>query len=180
MKQKVVVPYDQNWPNHFERICSFLGRVDEKGAISIEHIGSTSIPGMAAKPIIDIDVIIEEGTFHEIKNYLETIGYVHEGDKGLKGREAFDGKSIGAGLSYHHLYVGLLDNYHIKKHLSFRNYLIKNPCLVTKVGAYKINLAESMEQDRKAYQLEKEKSPFIQNIADAAYAEGDFSLLYKT
>ena len=85
----VVVEYDKNWPSDFEKIKKEIEKAIVEPAV-IEHVGSTSIPGMKAKPIIDIDVGLNNwADFEKVKKALAEIGYEHEGDKGITGREAF-------------------------------------------------------------------------------------------
>nr|MCR5695084.1 GrpB family protein [Clostridia bacterium] len=94
-KHVVVLPYDEQWKQDFlmikNELISALGQL----AMRIEHVGSTSVEGLSAKPIIDIDVVIKDYTvLEEVISALGAIGYRHEGDLGIAGREAFkyDGK----------------------------------------------------------------------------------------
>ena len=103
----VVVPYDERWARDFEAIASEIRDALGELAIDIVHVGSTSVPGLSAKPIIDIDVVIRDYTsFDAVVSALKALGYYHEGDLGIAGREAFgyEGKSH---LRAHHLYVCL-------------------------------------------------------------------------
>jgi GrpB-like predicted nucleotidyltransferase (UPF0157 family) len=113
---------DKKWAAEFEKIkselASFLGDL----AISIEHVGSTSVPGLWAKPIIDIDIVIENDLFEAVKEKLAAIGYFHVGDLGIAEREAFDYKSKNH-LMEHHLYVCEKDSGELRRHLTFRNHL---------------------------------------------------------
>jgi GrpB-like predicted nucleotidyltransferase (UPF0157 family) len=85
----IIEEYNENWIKQFNQIKNILEENLSK-IIKIEHIGSTAIVGMCAKPIIDIDIIIENtNDFEKIKNELEAVGYSHNGDQGIKGREAF-------------------------------------------------------------------------------------------
>jgi len=90
MKQIVVVDYDHTWPAVFEtlraRIVTGLG----EAAADIEHVGSTAVPGLAAKPVIDLDVIVRTPSAvpHTISQ-LAALGYEHRGQLGIEGREAF-------------------------------------------------------------------------------------------
>jgi GrpB-like predicted nucleotidyltransferase (UPF0157 family) len=86
----VIVDYDPSWPATFEqlrdRLAATLGRL----AVAIEHVGSTAVPGLAAKPIIDLDVVIADRIdLPAVIQRLRTLGYLHEGDLGVPGREAF-------------------------------------------------------------------------------------------
>jgi GrpB-like predicted nucleotidyltransferase (UPF0157 family) len=89
-KHVVVLPYDDQWKQDFQKIRSEL--IDALGrlTIGIEHVGSTSVQGLSAKPIIDIDVVIKDySQWDAVKSALEKIGYRHEGNLGIIGREAF-------------------------------------------------------------------------------------------
>lgn len=81
MKKVIVVPYDKKWKHEFERIKVELLYVLGNYVIAIEHVGSTSVEGLAAKPIIDIDVVIKDyNSFEAVKKQLSGIGYIYEGD----------------------------------------------------------------------------------------------------
>lgn len=84
----IVEEYNPEWKNAFELIKNELLTVLNGKIDSIEHVGSTSVEGLAAKPIIDIDIVIDNN-FEEVKKALESIGYIYEGDLGIRGREAF-------------------------------------------------------------------------------------------
>lgn len=126
MKTKYVIVEDYNpkWKDEFKSIENELLSVLSGKIISIEHVGSTSVEGLAAKPIIDIDVVIDQN-FEEVKKSLERIGYMHEGDLGIAGREAFNYENK-PHLMLHHLYVCNKDNEELFRHITFRNYLRKH------------------------------------------------------
>ena len=161
-KHVVVLPYDEQWKQNFIMIKDELASAVGQLAMRIEHVGSTSVPGLAAKPVIDIDVVIEDqGCFENVKAALETIGYHHEGDLGIPGREAFkyDGKDH---LRKHHLYVCSKDAAELKRHISFRDYLRAHPEAVEEYGRIKIEGAELYPYDIDRYI--EHKSPFIEGI----------------
>lgn len=123
----VVVEYVKEWPQDFLKIKTELQKAITVMS-NIQHVGSTSIPGMKAKPIIDIDVGLKNwGNFENVKSKLATIGYEYEGDRGITGREAFcrNGKVQNKILDNidHHLYVCSVDNEEYKRHILFRDYL---------------------------------------------------------
>lgn len=126
MKTKYVIVEDYNpkWKDEFKSIENELLSVLSGKIISIEHVGSTSVEGLAAKPIIDIDVVIDQN-FEEVKKSLECIEYMHEGDLGIAGREAFNYENK-PHLMLHHLYVCNKDNEELFRHITFRNYLRKH------------------------------------------------------
>ena len=119
----VVVPYDNNWKLQFEAIRAEIQAALGELALSIEHVGSTSVEGLSAKPIIDIDVVIEdESKLQAVIEKLAGIGYEHEGNLGIVCREAF-GYTGKEHLQNHHLYVCTKDSPELKRHLTFRDYL---------------------------------------------------------
>ncbi|MFA9465696.1 MAG: GrpB family protein [Velocimicrobium sp.] len=125
-KKVIVLEYDDKWKENFNRIKKELEAVLKKLPISIEHVGSTSVVGLAAKPIIDIDIIIKNNSdLEEAIKRLSTIGYIHEGNLGIKNREAFryEGKEH---LQVHHIYVCPENSEELKRHIIFRDYLRKN------------------------------------------------------
>lgn len=103
MTDRIVVSgYDPQWPERFEDLRQLLAPHVAGLALSIEHVGSTAVPGCAAKPIIDLDIVVsEEAAMPELIFRLAGQGYQHEGDLGIQGREAF--QSPPAGFE-HHLY----------------------------------------------------------------------------
>ena len=85
-----VISYQSEWPRLFEELrCAAveaLAGID----VAVEHVGSTSVPGLAAKPVIDIDIILPQWErFGEVVRRLGTLGFAHRGDLGIPGREAF-------------------------------------------------------------------------------------------
>lgn len=122
-KKVMVVPYNSTWSCEYEKIKQELLPVIGEYIIAIEHVGSTSVNGLSAKPIIDIDIVIPNyDCFEMIAEILSEIGYQHEGNLGIKDREAF--KYIDkAHLMKHHLYVCPKDSEELKRHLVFRDYL---------------------------------------------------------
>ena len=104
-RKVVVLPYDVAWQSAFEKIKGEIKESIGDLIIGIEHVGSTSVEGMSAKPCIDIDVIIKDYTaFATVVESLRGIGYIHEGDLGIKDREAFK-YTDKPHLMMHHLYV---------------------------------------------------------------------------
>ena len=125
-----IVNYNEKWPDDFLKIKEELLKMLTVPC-QVQHVGSTSIPGMKAKPIIDIDVGLDNwADFEVVKKALGEIGYEHEGDRGIKGREAFgrNGSVYNAILDSidHHLYVCSFDNEEYKRHILFRDYLRKH------------------------------------------------------
>ena len=147
----VVVPYDEKWKLCFEEIAEELRAALDQLALSIEHVGSTSVPGLAAKPIIDIDVVIEDASkLPAVVDALAKIGYQHEGNLGIPGREAFgyEGKTH---LMEHHLYVCQKNSPELRRHLSFRDYLRGHPEAVKEYSRIKEEAARLFPHDIDGY-----------------------------
>ena len=131
------MPYDKAWKSAFEEIKREIELVIGDLIIGIEHVGSTSVEGLSAKPIIDIDVVIKDySVFATVVQKLETIGYIHEGDLGIKDREAFK-YSNKPHLQKHHLYVCPQYSEELHRHVTFRDYLKNNREAVKKYSLVK-------------------------------------------
>ena len=163
MKKHVVVhSYEKTWADDFEAIRDELNTVLKDLVLRIEHVGSTSVEGLSAKPIIDIDVVIENRErLPEVIAALQKLGYSHEGDQGIPGREAFkyEGKEH---LRKHHLYVCAQDSEELRRHIAFRDYLRSHPDAVAEYSRIKEEGAELYPWDIDKYI--EHKSPFIESI----------------
>ena len=150
-KRVVVVPYDEAWKNAFEEIKTEIEAEIGALIIGIEHVGSTSVEGMSAKPCIDIDVIIKDySAFGEIVRKLGSIGYIHEGDLGIKDREAFK-YADKPHLMTHHLYVCPRDSEELHRHIAFRDFLRKNPEAVKEYSMVKEKAAALFPNEIEQY-----------------------------
>ncbi|MDR0898585.1 MAG: GrpB family protein [Oscillospiraceae bacterium] len=160
----VVIPWQSTWPEAFLQIKGELETALAGAALAIEHVGSTAVPGLAAKPIIDIDIVIEADAFETVKQRLAAIGYAHTGDQGIPGREAFHytGKEH---LMPHHLYACPKDSPELRRHLALRDCLRANPALRDQYSQVKIALAEQHPHDINAYI--DGKSSLVQEIYKA-------------
>ena len=123
----VVLSYDEGWKKAFEDIKAELLAALGDCIEGIEHVGSTAVEGMSAKPCIDVDVVIaDDSVFDTVVRRLNAIGYMHEGDLGIKGREAFC-YSDKPHLLKHHLYVCPQSSEELHRHITFRDFLRENP-----------------------------------------------------
>ena len=162
VRKVIVVPYDPQWKVEFEKIKAYIEKPIKNSIVGIEHVGSTSVEGLSAKPIIDLDVIIEDdGKFEAVKKHLEALGYSHEGDQGIKGREAFRYKDR-QGRMAHHLYVCTKDSEELKRHLLFRDHLRAHREDRERYSAVKLQAAEKFPTDIDRY-IEN-KSAVIEDI----------------
>ncbi|MFN3299876.1 MAG: GrpB family protein [Sediminibacterium sp.] len=159
----LIHPYSADWNSHFNDIKSLLDEALQRLDYSIEHVGSTAVPGLAAKPIIDIDIVFNDpSTFPLIKQALELIGYFHNGNQGIEDREVFkrEGTSQEDVLDTikHYLYVCSADSPALKRHLITRDYLRNNEWAKTEYQQMKYALAEKAGQEQKKYAALKEET----------------------
>lgn len=161
--------YDSHWPVLFRKEKQLLeSRLVQQSMLGIHHIGSTAIPGMPAKPIIDILISVRSVdraklTFPEI---LDKVGYDYWYDNPKKDRLFFV-KGLpprGTGRT-HHIHVYENDEL-VKDHLTFRDCMREAPDEASKYAKLKQALAEKFAQDREAYT--DAKSDFISSILDKA------------
>lgn len=158
----VVLPYDAKWKIHYEEIKEELEKVLYKLIVRIEHVGSTSVEGLSAKPIIDIDIVIKDYSIVDsVKEKLEEIGYIHEGNLGIKDREAFkyDSKPH---LLTHHIYVCPEYSNELKRHITFRDYLRKDKISREAYSQVKIKAAILFPTQIEKYG--EYKTPIIEQI----------------
>ena len=172
MKKVIVVSYDENWQAEFEQIRDELVVALGELIIDIEHVGSTAVPWLCAKPIIDIDVVIKDyNVFETVKSSLAEIGYVHEGDLGIKDRHAFkyDGKPH---LMRHHLYVCPKYSEELKRHIAFRDYLRGNQADRKWYDTVKMQAAKRYPDDIESYMIAK--SSCIVEILEKCCSGADY------
>ena len=150
-RKVVVLTYDVAWKTAFEKIINEIEAEIGDLIIGIEHVGSTSVEGMSAKPCIDIDVIIKDySVFGEVVRKLGAIGYIHEGDLGIKDREAFK-YADKPHLMTHHLYVCPRDSEELHRHIAFRDFLRKNPEAVKEYSMVKEKAAALFPDEIEQY-----------------------------
>ena len=149
MRTIVVVDYDSTWPKAFEQLRSNIWPAVADFALAVEHVGSTSVPGLAAKPVIDISAVVSnEADVSVAIERLATLGYVHRGNLGVEGREAFDSPHA---LPAHHLYVCPSDSLALVNHLKLRDHLRANPSAAKEYGELKRRLAAQFPHDIDRY-----------------------------
>lgn len=156
----LIEKYNPQWKVQFEALRDYLYQHLKNEILAIEHVGSTSVPGLSAKPIIDLDIIIEKdsATLTMVIEKLKDLGYRHSGDRGITGREAFERLSdkipiTKSGKSWfeHHLYVCEKGNVALRNHLALKRHLIANPGKVVEYSKLKMELAMKFPDDIDAY-----------------------------
>jgi GrpB-like predicted nucleotidyltransferase (UPF0157 family) len=156
----VISEYDPRWPALFCELRDALPAGLRMCARSIEHVGSTAVPGLAAKPIIDIDVVVaDEADVAEAIAMLAAAGYPHKGDAGVPGREAFDQPPH---LPEHHLYLCVEGAGPLVAHLRLRDHLRANPGTAREYAALKRELTAAYGDDREGYT--EAKTAFIERV----------------
>ncbi len=156
IREVIVVDYNPAWPRRYEeeraRIVAALGDL----ALTIEHVGSTAVPGLAAKPVIDIMIGVRElADGQACIGPLRSLGYEYRGDGGIPDRHYF---RKGAPRS-HHLHLVEHESEFWERHILFRDRLREDPELAREYGALKKELAVQYRTERLAYT--EAKSPFI-------------------
>ncbi|MFK8009102.1 MAG: GrpB family protein [Saprospiraceae bacterium] len=175
----LIQKYNPLWIQNFKNLKNEFQQALQGIFVEIDHVGSTSVVGLAAKPIIDIDIVYwEDEDFEKIKNRLSNIGYYHNGDQGIYEREVFKRKDNQEKHPIldkinHHLYVCPSDGNELQRHLLFRDFLRKNEWVRKEYEKIKFEIAEEVNHDRKKYAALKEKraKQWIQSIVDLAKKE---------
>ena len=144
----VVLDYDPAWPRLFEVLRRPIAAALSDVAIAIEHVGSTAVPGLAAKPIVDLDVVVPPHHVATAIARLAALGYEHKGDLGVPGREALRHPPH---LPRHHLYVCAAGNLALANHLAVRDRLRSDPALASAYGELKRQLAARFADDVDRY-----------------------------
>ncbi len=165
--------YNADWPLQFaelrERLSLCLGDV----AVAIEHVGSTAVPGLAAKPLIDIDVVIPLHAKAIISiGRLAGIGYVHQGNLGIQDRESFKSPT---GTPPHHLYVCRRGSVALRNHLTLRDHLRQHPGDLTAYARLKRGVAADC---RDVDEYTRRKTDFILSIlAKYTFSAAELALI---
>ncbi len=149
VKRIVVSDYDPAWPGRYEFLRNRVWPAVRDLAVAIEHVGSTSVPGLTAKPVIDIDVVVRsQEQIPAIIAKLKTLEYEYRGNQGVAGREVF---RAAINDPPHHLYVCLADSPALRNHLVLRDYLRSHPEAVAAYGELKKRLACQFPSDMAQY-----------------------------
>lgn len=159
-----IVPYQDNWPALYQQERALFVPLLGDNLIQIDHIGSTSVIGLAAKPIIDILIEVKElPLIDKLTDRFLEIGFVAKGENGIAGRRYFQ---KGGAKRTHHLHVFEKDDEHLIKHRAFRDYLRKYPNIRQQYSDIKHKALLEANNDSQLYsQL---KSDFIQEHTNKA------------
>ena len=162
-----VVPYDPTWPRRFAveraRLVAALGWLAAGGHVArVEHVGSTSVPGLAAKPCVDVLVTAWPVPLPSAAvAALERLGYAYRGEHGIPGRDYFT-----KGPHHYHLHVVEPGSGFAADHLLFRDYLRAEPAAAARYASAKRELAARYRDARERYQ--EGKGPVTAELLAAA------------
>ncbi len=147
----VIVDYDPEWPRRYEALRAPLAAAVGELAAEIVHVGSTSVPGLAAKPVIDLNIRLRaKDDLPAVIERLAGLGYAHEGDLGIVGREAF-ATPPGYATHDHHLYVCAPEWGGHRDQIAFRDYLRGHASAARAYARLKRTLAARHRDNRAAY-----------------------------
>ena len=140
-----VVPWRAEWPLLFEKEAERIRAACGDAVVAVEHIGSTSVSGLASKPILDI---------------MRGLGYEYYGEHGIPGRFYFDRKPHGASVIHVHMFEFRSPDW--RRLIAFRDVLRRDPAVAEEYQRLKLDLAVRFRNDRKAYT--EAKADFISSV----------------
>ena len=150
MREVRVVPHDPRWTGEFEREAQRLRAVFGENLVEVHHIGSTAVPGLAAKPIVDVLPVVKDIEHVDALNAaLAAAGYRAWGEFGLPGRRYFTREENGARKCNVHVYEA--ENSEVERHLAFRDYMNAHPEEARAYGRLKEELARRFPTDFEAH-----------------------------
>lgn len=150
----IVEPYNPQWPVAFDAVKASLHKLLDgiAGILGIEHVGSTAVPGLAAKPVLDVDIVSTRPAVSLVIRALEKSGYIYYGTWGIPDRHAL--RLAGQDPAVN-LYVCVEGSLSLRNHLSVRDLLRKDEALRDEYGAFKIDLARKEWDNVNAYSVAK-------------------------
>ena len=165
-----ITGYNEDWPKRFAEIrdCLRTELASEGGAFEVEHIGSTAVPGLVARPVLDLCVVVPEPSdMPPLIGGLERLGYIHQGDRGVTGRETFRRKGPDVpflphkrDFAPHHLYASVKGARELGRYLAFRDHLKRDAVDRAVYAKIKIDLAPHADADGYL----KAKIEFIESV----------------
>ncbi|MCA1029704.1 GrpB family protein [Bacillus timonensis] len=165
MRKVVVSNYDPHWVHLFEEEAKRICDIFKDELVDIHHIGSTSVPGLKAKPIIDMMPVVKDvEKIDSYNNEMIQLGYEPLGENGLPGRRYY---RKGEDDRTHHVHLFQWNNHsEIDRHLAVRDYLRKHPEAAKQYGELKAKLAALFPHDIKGYMDGKDL--FVKNLEQHA------------
>lgn len=155
--QVEVITHNPRWKNEFEQEAQNIKAIYDDLLLEIHHIGSTSVAGLKAKPIIDIMPVVSDiNAVDKFDQQMRALGYEPLGENGISGRRFFRKNSKEAGKRTHHVHIFDQSNQNdIIRHLAFKAYLIAHPEIANQYGNLKSRLAATYPNDIESYMAGK-------------------------
>ena len=161
IRQVEVVPYDPNWAESFQAEADEIRRILGQEVVAVHHIGSTAIPNLSAKPIVDL--LVEVRDIEKIDAFngkMSQLGYLPKGENGIPGRRFFiKGNEENR---THHIHFYRSGHPEVERHLDFRDYMIAHPYEAYAYSQLKIMLAQEFPTDIDGYNTGK--TQFIKEV----------------
>jgi GrpB-like predicted nucleotidyltransferase (UPF0157 family) len=149
LRKVQVSPYNEQWSFMYAEEVNKIEQILGTDIVRSHHIGSTSVPGLKAKPIIDIMIVVRDIAIADTCNQeMSAIGYLPKGENGIPGRRYFQ---KGGDERTHHVHVYQDENDEINRHLAFRDYLREHPYAREEYGNLKERLALEFPYDSASY-----------------------------
>ena len=169
----VIAPYDPTWPSSFEAEAERIRHTFGSQALRVEHVGSTAVPGLAAKPVIDIQISVASLEPRELYHtWLHNLGYTHFSLGTFDLVYPFFKRPVGW-PSTHHVHLCAAASVQERDHLAFRDYLRSNPTAAAEYAALKRTLACSHDgltmESQEQYSLSK--TEFVTSVLVRAATE---------
>ena len=163
-----IVEYNPDWPRLFEREAAAIQETCRPWVVEVHHVGSTAVPGLAAKPVLDVmPVAAGQAETLEAVSGMASLGYRYRGENGIAGRCYFDKAVDGRTVAHVHMFP--LGHPAIRTHLAFRDYLRTHPDAARDYERLKRELAAKHRNDRDTYT--DAKAAFIKGIIAVAMGE---------
>jgi GrpB-like predicted nucleotidyltransferase (UPF0157 family) len=167
-RRVIVVPYDPQWTEEFARASAEIKTALGDTLLEIHHIGSTAIPGMWAKPVIDLLPVVEDLAALDARAAeMESLGYEVMGEFGIPGRRYFR-RDNAAGERTHHVHAFQRGSPHVVRHLAFRDFMRAHPESAREYAELKCRLAAAHPDDIEAYM--DGKDAFVKRMEAQAVA----------
>lgn len=156
MSEVKVVPHDPRWRDAFEAEAARVAAALGENVVGVHHIGSTAIPGIYAKPVIDLLVEVSDIDAVDARGpSMESLGYEVMGEYGIRGRRYFR-KENREGVRTHHVHAFEAGSPEAERHLAFRDYMLAHPAEAQRYGELKVRLAEEHPHSFDAYMDRKD------------------------
>ena len=167
VREVVLVPHDPSWAGLYAQEAALWREVLREEVVDVAHIGSTTIPGIVAKPIIDMLITVRDvARVDDYDATLAAIGYRARGENGIPGRRYFVKGS--EELHTHHAHAFAAGSPEVARHLAFRDYLRAHPAEAAAYARFKEALAARFPADPAAYT--EAKGPYIREVVARALA----------